>query len=332
MTTRTCIALVAASALTTGSAHAFEVTALPPDNLVENPWFRSPGSTSSAGFGSGIWLRETWDGGTLLESASGDQRPPDSLTFGLSRKVTNPSPVQAPGCGSDPTLYCGTGARWAEDRGEGCSLDRVGLDAYARQIVAAGDPTHRRLRFSAWWVSHRIAVAEVNIAGAATANGPWIPLWTPLHVESPDVDLAATAPHPPTDDRSVEWRYLTCGTTTCSTAPVVETELAQGYAFYRIELHVRYPDLQQVTCQAGAKLTGVYFATAATTGGGGRERLDGGGAIGADDGADDGDDALADEGAGCSAAGAPSGSRSLAFLLAAVAALGLRRRSRRASV
>lgn len=325
MTIRTCLLLSAASALAAAPAHAFEATDLPADNLVVNPWFRSPITPSSSGFGNGVWLRETRDGATLVASASGDQRPAGSLTFGLSQKVTNPAPSQAPSCGGKPS--CGTGARWAEDRNEGCSLERVGLDAYVRQVVAAADPSHRHLRFSAWWVSHRIGVAEVTIYGGASASGPWTKLWTPLHVESPNVDLAASVPHPPGSDRSVEWRYLTCGTTTCSTAPIVQTELATGRAFYRIEIHTRYPDLQQATCDVGAKLTGIYFATSATAGGGG-----GGGGRDLVDGAldSDADSALDPDAAGCSATG-PGTPRSLALPLAAVALLGLRRRPQRPS-
>jgi hypothetical protein len=335
MTTRTCIALAAASTLTAGSAHAFEATDLPADNLVENPWFRSPDDPDSPGFGAGVWLRETWDGPTLVDSAGGDQRPPGSLTFGLSQKASNPSPdpraAQGQGCFNDPTIYCGTAARWAEDRGEGCSLERSGVDAYARQVVAAGDPSHRHLRFSAWWVSHRIAVAEVNVAGGASANGPWTPLWTPLHVESPDVDLAAQVPGSTTSDRSVEWMYLTCGTTSCAQAPIAQTELPEGHAFYRIEIHVRYPELQQVTCAVGAKLTGIYFTTSATGGGGGGGGHGGGGGGGGGGRGDLVGDELGPDGAGCSAGGA-GGARGLAFAALALVGLRLRRRARRASI
>ncbi len=115
MTTRISLALAAAASFIPGLAHAFEADGLPADNLVENPWFRSAANPDVAGFGNGVWLRETRDGSTLVASASGDQRPSGSLTIGLTQKPTNPS---------------GTGARWAEDRSDGCSLDRSGLSSF----------------------------------------------------------------------------------------------------------------------------------------------------------------------------------------------------------
>jgi hypothetical protein len=233
---RICTALASALLVVTPSlASAFPVDVLPEDNLLANPWFRSADDPDSPGFDG--WNRWT-DGGDPL--------------IGGSQKQSNPSPdtVVAPDCGG-VAEYCGTALRWAEERPD-CDMLRAGMDAYADQIVAASDPQDRLLRFHTWWVSHRIEVAEVDVFGSASENGPWTPLWKPF-AQSFDHDAAAGVGGSG-EDRSQEWIALT------ATTPLVEHVLPQAFAYYRLQIHARYgaaPD-----CSVGVKMTGIYFTTA----------------------------------------------------------------------
>lgn len=225
--------------MTSAAASAFQVSALPADNLIKNPWFRS-----AAGGMPGL-----------------DDWTPGPTPFGGSQKESNPSPDiwVAPDC-NNQQVYCGTAIRWAEQR-PACPQTNVGKDATISQVVSvpAGHESDTALRFHTWWVSHRIEIAEVVIAAADSPTGPWTDVWTPFS-KSFTYDAAASVSGGAGQDRSQEWVALT------ATTPLVETTLAKGYAHYRITVHARYLASPTDPCGVGVKFTGMYFSTSATAG------------------------------------------------------------------
>lgn len=200
---------------------AFQVDPLPENNLVINPWFRDKSDPTTARL----------DGWT-------DAAGRDGL-WGLSQKSTNPSPDQfvSGKCGGVPD-YCGTAARLHPDTGV-----PIGVDAYLYQVIAA-DPANRKLHYFAHWVAHAIDVAEVTIYGAKTADGPWTEVWKPFHQE---IETVLTPPAG--EDQEWLWKEMTSWT------PPVETVIARGCPYYKLEIHARLAD--ELT--TGFKMTGIYF-------------------------------------------------------------------------
>jgi hypothetical protein len=202
-------------------ALAFQVEPLPADNLVKNPWFRSAADPTASGL----------DGWT--DAGSRDRY------WSTSQKESNPSPdsIAAADCGSKP-VFCGTAARLSTTPGQSGGVAVPGRDAYLWQVVAA-DPQRRTLRFSTHWVSHLIDPAEVTIYGGGTPGGPWVPVWVPFHHVQNEVGL------PPGGEQQELWEHT----------GLLQTTLAQGYPFYRIEIHARLPQDGTV----GFKATGLYL-------------------------------------------------------------------------
>jgi hypothetical protein len=206
-------------------AFAFPVPELPEDNLVVNPWFRSASNPAQAGFDG--WTRVLTDG----------------LSWGPSQKVSNPAPdiVVAGTCGFEQ-VYCGTAARWAEQSG----ILYPNIDVFAYQIVAS-DPSQRKLKFFAHYVSHRVDVGAVSIYGGDSADGPWTLLWVPLY-HSQDEQIV-----PESGDVIELWEET----------GFLERPVERGYPFYKIELQSRLPESPMIR-GVGFKITGIYFATEVT--------------------------------------------------------------------
>lgn len=207
-----------------GVAHAFPVAELPDDNLIVNPWFRNAGDRTESGF----------DGWTLLLT--------DGHTWGLSQKESNPSPdlVVAGKCGSQQ-VYCGTAARWAEQDG----VLYPNIDVFAYQVVAA-DPSQRKLKFFAHFVSHRVEVGAVNVYGGESPDGPWQSIWSPLY-HTQDVQIVP-------ENGGQQELWVETG--------FRETIAEQGFPYYKVELQSRLPELAgDMIRGAGFKITGIYFAT-----------------------------------------------------------------------
>lgn len=198
-------------------AQAFVVPDLPGDNLVNNAWFNNGSNTSIASL-------EGWT--NVLKNGVG---------WGPSDKDQNPSPYSE----------TGTSARWAEIN----ETVYPNVDVYLYQIIEA-DSSHKNLKFSTWWVSHRIDILEYTVFGGSSSNGPWTKVWTPFSV-SVDVEE-----RPESGNKDDLWKNT----------GIMETTISTGYAFYKLEIHARYPEPLTTTGSqgVGVKVTGVYFATQST--------------------------------------------------------------------
>lgn len=212
------------------ASYAFEVEPLPDDNLVFNPWFRMLKDPT----------RSSLDGWT---DAAGKDK-----FWSSSQKVSNPTPeiIVAGVCGRKK-VFCGTAARLSPTPGQSGGLAVAEVDSYLYQVVAA-DPSNRKFKFFTHWVSHRVDVAEVTIYGSGDENGPWEHVWTPFSVQ---VDKAPR----PTGNRADEWIQ----------SDFESTVVTSGYPFYKIEIHVRFPESDQRIGDIGFKITGIYFATEKVT-------------------------------------------------------------------
>lgn len=200
-------------------AYAFQVAQVPGDNLIQNPWFRDPTNPALPGFDSWVNVNNAWT---------------------LSQKISNPSPYAyiSGKCDGNNLTYCGTSAKLSADDGNAV----VGVDAYLYQIVSA-DPTHTKLKFSTYWVTHLIDPFEVNIYASNNPTGPWTLVWNPLYQQV----LTLITP-PPGYDTSWLWLEMTSWT------PPVETILPNGYPYYKVEIQGNLPSPE------GFKITGVYFS------------------------------------------------------------------------
>lgn len=203
---------------------AFQVPQLPNDNLVTNPWFRRDADPTFSGL-------DHWTDAAGLNKY-----------WSSSQKESNPSPdIVVSGVCGGAAVYCGTGARLSLTQGQSGGIAQPGVDAYLYQVVSA-DASKRKLKFFTHWVSHLVEPAEVIIYGGQTTNGPWNSIWVPFyHVQQ-------TNPPPP---------HLWTNT------GFQELVIDEGYPYYKIEIHARLPDDEQV----GFKITGVYFAVEPVGGG-----------------------------------------------------------------
>jgi hypothetical protein len=206
---------------------AYQVEALPEDNLLENPWFRDPGRPNHSSLAG--WI---------------DAAGPNAH-WSSSQKEANPTPDQivSGDCGSQE-LYCGTAARLDPGRGQSGGVAIPGVDAYLYQVVPA-DQSHRKLKFFAHYVSHLVEVAEVSIYGGDIADGPWELAWVPLHYRQ---DVLIKPPR----GESTEALWEQTG--------YIETVLREGYDYYKVEIHARLPEGNDT----GFKITGIYFSTSLT--------------------------------------------------------------------
>ena len=209
------------------AAHAYPVPPLPPGNLISNPWFRSASDPSDPGLDS--WVLVYTNG----------------VSWGPSQKSSNPSPDPLVGgkCGSAVT-YCGTAARWAEQKG----VLYPNIDVFAYQVVAT-DPANRKLTFFTYFVSHRVDLGAVNIYGGASPDGPWEHVWTPLYHSQAEQIVPESG--------EIRDLWLETG--------LREKVLENGLPYYKVELQARLPELPNGMIRgAGFKVTGVYFTTAFT--------------------------------------------------------------------
>lgn len=210
-------------------AFGYPVEPLPADNLITNPWFRSASDPRVAGL----------DGWTNILV--------DGIGWDLSQKESNPSPeVIVSGVCGFKEVYCGTGARWANETIDKELFSHPGVDAVMYHVVSA-NPAHRKLKFFMYWVNHKLDVFEVKIYGASTADGPWNEVWDPFFLTQ--------AVNPPPSDAPGR------GNNPWFDTGMLETVFKEGYPFYKIELHARYPDADTNHGDVGVKVTGVYFAT-----------------------------------------------------------------------
>ena len=212
-------------------AFAFPVDPLPGDNLIANPWFRSRQNPSNSS------LDQWTDGGG------------PNKHWSSSQKESNPTPdiLQSGVCGHKK-VYCGTAARISPTMGESGGLAEPEVDSYLYQVVTA-NASHQKLKFFMHWVTHRVEIGEVTIYGGNTRNGPWESVWVPF-----SFSLLTEAPRP-TGNRNEEWRQT----------DMLETVLPKGYAFYKVEFHVRLPPPRYRQGDIGMKFTGIYFAAEAAT-------------------------------------------------------------------
>jgi hypothetical protein len=209
------------------SAFAFPVDPLPEDNLIQNPWFRQAGNPNDSGLDG--WI-----------DAGGNNK-----YWSSSQKASNPTANQVVGgpCGNQE-LYCGTAARLDPTPGQSGGVGVAGVDAYLYQVVEADD-SDRKLAFFTHWVSHEIEVAEVSIYGGNSADGPWELVWIPFfHTQDRSIRPAAG------QGQEDLWEKT----------EFVETVLAEGFGFYKVEIHARLPEGNAT----GFKITGIYFSTAQT--------------------------------------------------------------------
>lgn len=209
----TALLLIVSLFLFSTSAQAFVVSPFPDDNLLTNPWFHSSSDPSVASL-------EGWT--NVLNNGIG---------WGKSDKEQNPSPYGE----------MGTAARWAEMGGK----VYPGVDARLYQVVAA-DSSDRSLKFSSWWVSHRIDILEYVVYGGNSPQGPWTKVWTPFSV------TVTENKKPESGNKNDMWQNT----------GMKETTISQGYPYYKLEIHARYP--QPLTTGGsqgvGLKVTGVYFS------------------------------------------------------------------------
>lgn len=152
-----------------------------------------------------------------------------NVIWSLSQKQSNPSPNQV----------LGTSARLAFGSGQGGGTGQGGVDAYLYQIVAA-DASLSHLQFKIHWVTQWIDRATVTIFGGNSADGPWTAVWVPL-----DIDQSTST--------GGAWTQT----------ELLDTTIAEGFPYYKIELFGRYPDGRQ----QGVKYTGVYFSVDDNAGG-----------------------------------------------------------------
>ena len=145
-----------------------------------------------------------------------------NVIWSLSQKRSNPTPDQVQG----------TSARLAFGSGQGGGTGEGGVDAYLYQVVAA-EPDLNHLQFKIHWVTQWIDRATVTIYGGDSSTGPWTAVWVPL-----DVDQSTSS--------GGAWTQT----------ELLDTTIAEGYPFYKIELFGRYPNGRQ----QGVKYTGVYFS------------------------------------------------------------------------
>ncbi len=204
---------------------AFQVTELPPGNLIQNPWFRSaadPSASALDGWTDAAGLDKYWSS---------------------SQKESNPSPdiVIAGTCGHQP-VYCGTSARLSDTPGMSGGIGVPGVDTYLYQVVQA-DPSHTRLKFFMHWVSHLIEPAEMQIFGGNSPNGPWTLVWTPFYHEQDEVIF-------PPPGGSIEDIWEVTG--------MLEHTISDGFPYYKVQMHGRLPIAPE---RKGFKFTGVYFST-----------------------------------------------------------------------
>ncbi|MGH2537035.1 MAG: hypothetical protein ACRDHL_06555 [Candidatus Promineifilaceae bacterium] len=203
--------------------HAFPVPPLPAGNLITNPWFRDPADPNASSLAG--WT----DAGGL------------NAYWSSSQKASNPTPdvVISGVCGGNAEMYCGTAGRLSWRPGQSGGVAVLGEDAYLYQVVSA-DPAARKLHFSTHWVSHVVDPAEIVIYGGQSPAGPWAPVWTPFHLVQYEVIK-------PPDGRGDElWMHT----------GALETVLAEGFPYYKVEAHARLPEGYTV----GFKFAGVYFA------------------------------------------------------------------------
>jgi len=127
------------------------VDALPTDNLIYNPWFRTGNQASL-------------DGWIVTSSPSGG--------WGASQKPGNPTPDD----------IVGTAARVSTGRGQDRSGKNIdpGADTYLAQVVSA-NPEKRILKFDMYWVTHTVNPAIVTVYGGFSPQGPWNAVWQPFH-------------------------------------------------------------------------------------------------------------------------------------------------------
>ena len=164
------------------------------------------------------WFRE----GNKPSLAGWTDAAGSNVIWSLSQKPSNPGP--------DAVL--GTSARLAFGSGQGGGTGQAGVDAYLYQVVSA-DPSLNHLWFKIHWVTQWIERATVTIYGGNSAEGPWTAVWTPLDI---DQNTSTGGAWTQTD--------------------LLDTTIAQGFPFYKVELFGRYPEGRQ----QGAKYTGVYFS------------------------------------------------------------------------
>ncbi len=164
------------------------------------------------------WFRE----GNRPSLAGWTDQAGSNVIWSTSQKQDNPT--------SDQVL--GTSARLAFGSGQGGGTGQAGVDASLYQVVAA-DPAHTHLQFKTHWVTMWIDRAAVTIYGGNSADGPWTAVWTPL-----DISQATSS--------GGHWTQT----------ELLDTTIAEGFPFYKVELFGRYPDGRQ----QGVKHTGVYFA------------------------------------------------------------------------
>ena len=152
----------------------------------------------------------------------------NNVIWSLSQKQSNPSPDQV----------VGTSARLAFGSGQGGGTGEGGVDAYLYQVVSANAAlTH--LNFKIHWVTQWIDRATVTIYGGNSADGPWTAVWVPLDINQSTSTGGA-------------WTQT----------ELLDTTIAEGFPFYKIELFGRYPDGRQ----QGVKYTGVYFSVDSNAG------------------------------------------------------------------
>jgi len=223
------IALTLVWFLTPSLGYGYPVPPLPENNLIINPWFRSTSDPTTAGL----------DGWTNVLQ--------DGIGWGITQKASNPSSdvIINGKCGFGED-YCGTGARWANDPdpGEQVNFTFPGVDVYLYQVVQA-DPANRKLKYFMHWVNHKLDVAEVRIYGSETANGQWTEIWLPFSLSQDKNPPPESAP----GRGDIPWFQT----------DTLETVLGEGYPYYKIELHARYPEGDTRQGSVGVKITGVYF-------------------------------------------------------------------------
>ncbi|WP_420642510.1 hypothetical protein [Candidatus Leptofilum sp.] len=145
-----------------------------------------------------------------------------NVIWSLSQKQSNPSPDE----------IIGTSARLAFGSGQGGGTGQGGVDSYLYQVVAA-DSSLTHLQFKIHWVTQWIDRAAVTIYGGNSADGPWTAVWVPLEIDQSTSTGGA-------------WTQT----------ELLDTTIAEGFPFYKVELFGRYPE----GGRQGVKYTGVYFS------------------------------------------------------------------------
>ncbi|RMH16729.1 MAG: hypothetical protein D6698_09290 [Gammaproteobacteria bacterium] len=208
---------------------------LPPDNLIQNPWFRNPTSSQPNQQSS-------------LQSWS-DMTPayPDHC-FTHSQKCSNdqPLPSSLANGANEPTS-----ARWTNGIGQGYSNpDQChnggsgGLVGRLEQVVQAHHPQDTQLTFDMYWVRDNVTSATVKIYGSDQPTGPWTtnPVW--IAWDQADYPLET-----PSQSGYAEGIF--------HDTPPKSTVLNNPYPYYKIVIEASYrPDANR-----GFKFTGVYFST-----------------------------------------------------------------------